>query len=490
MSQIYDEYFSKKTLLGGLTVAGSIGILAFAATRYKIAPPGSVIVKTGLGVNSPSGIRVFPSTVQWPFQAVKEVSIQPSKFECRVAAMSAERIPVLLPFVATIAPKIPKAVNNNDWSILTDYARLMSQKKSDEIETLVKSILAGESRILAASMGINDLFSNRSKLKTELAEEVNKILSELGIEMLNLNIEELQDSDGSSYFHQQSQKALADVVKQAKIAVAKANAEAAVGEKEQEQHSRMRIAELESTTKRREYERDQDIAKSKSEFDIAAAEYDKNAKLVKYQTEAEAQQRNLDLQKDIEIRRASQETERLRAAEYAAKVVQAEVLVRESQGLADGKKIEAENLAKLQIIAAAAAADAKRLDAEAVLFARQQEATGLLKLAEAEAAGKQAVLLAEANGLRQKVEAAGGPQNYLAQALIQGNLLADIAEQQAKAVQGMNPKINVWSQSKGEDAPGTQVISDLVKTLPPLMDSLKSQTGIDLPALVRSKLGQ
>lgn len=69
-------------------------------------------------------------------------------------AMSAEKLPFLLPAVFTIGPRI------DDPESLFKYAKLISpyDKLSNHVNELVQGIIEGETRVLAASMTMEQIF--------------------------------------------------------------------------------------------------------------------------------------------------------------------------------------------------------------------------------------------------------------------------------------------------------------------------------------------
>lgn len=54
-----------------------------------------------------------------------------------------------------------------------------------------------------------------------------------------------------------------------------------------------------------------------------------------------------------------------------------------------------------------------------------------------------------------------------------------LSEANAKAIQGLEPKINVWTTGGAGEAAGP--IGQIFKNLPPLIDTIYSQTGIRPP---------
>ena len=75
--------------------------------------------------------------------------------------------------------------------------------------------------------------------------------------------------------------------------------------------------------------------------------------------------------------------------------------------------------------------------------------------------------------------------------MIERGLYGELAKRSAEAVQGLNPKINVWTTgaASGDSAsnasginPSMRPIHDIFQSLPPLLTSIQDQTGIQPPA--------
>jgi flotillin len=58
------------------------------------------------------------------------------------------------------------------------------------------------------------------------------------------------------------------------------------------------------------------------------------------------------------------------------------------------------------------------------------------------------------------------------------HVLEKLAEQQAEAVKGMNPNINIWNTGE-PNSKASGALADLLKSGMPLLDGIKQQTGYD-----------
>ena len=121
--------------------------------------------------------------------------------------------------------------------------------------------------------------------------------------------------------------------------------------------------------------RAQERAKSQRNLDVARADYDRATRMASIEADAAANLLKWERERQVEALRVLQQTEALRADNFAAADVEADVAVRRAEG----------------------EARAIKLKAEAELYAQQQHAAGLL-----------ALRTAEAEGLQRLADAAGG----------------------------------------------------------------------------------
>lgn len=80
----------------------------------------------------------------------------------------------------------------------------------------------------------------------------------------------------------------------------------------------------------------------------------------------------------------------------------------------------------------------------------------------------------------------GGPQGLMQYMMLQNNTYERLANANAKAINGLSPKINVWhtgnqSGEGGAGADPSAPIRNLFQNLPPLLSTINDQTGITPP---------
>jgi flotillin len=110
---------------------------------------------------------------------------------------------------------------------------------------------------------------------------------------------------------------------------------------------------------------------------------------------------------------------------------------------------------------------AKQKEAEASYLAQKKESEGLLEMAKAYGA---------------LADVLGGPQGLMNYLMLQNNTYEKLAVQNAKAINGLQPKINVWNTGNQEGVDSTAPIRNLFQSLPPLLSTIQDQTGMQPPS--------
>lgn len=136
---------------------------------------------------------------------------------------------------------------------------------------------------------------------------------------------------------------------------------------------------------------------------------------------------------------------------------------------AAAKAAEADYLSKVRAAEADLVAAEKR--AAAMFIARKKEAEGLIEMAKGYAA---------------LASVMGGPEGLMQFLMIERGVYGELANANAKAIQGLQPKISVWntgsSGGEGSLADPVAPIRNIFQALPPLFSTINDQTGIQPPA--------
>ena len=346
-------------------------------------------------------------------------------------------------------------------------------------------------------MTMEELFNNRRLFKAQVIECVQKELDQFGLRIYNANVKELQDMGDSKYFESLARKAHEGAQSQAQVDVANARMIGRVGEAEKEGEAKQKIAKINATTAVLETERKVEKANADQKLRTREIAISRELNLEQIAAQRAGEQRDAELQKLVEEKRAQMELERLRATT----VTQAKIARESAQEKADADLYSSNKRADAQQYNQEAEAEAvyKRTarDAEAALFKRNKEAEARERDAEAtyhvkqrEAEASFVAQKKEAEGLMEMAKAygamadvMGGPQGLMQYLMLQNNTFEKLAAQNAKAIQGLQPKINVWNTGNQDGSvDSTAPIRNLFQSLPPLLSTIQDQTGMQPPS--------
>nr|GEV63415.1 flotillin-like protein 3 [Tanacetum cinerariifolium] len=135
--------------------------------------------------------------------------------------MSADKLPFILPVEFVIGPR------TNDKECLYKYAKLTSCQEKDtnitHIHELVNGTIKGQTRVLAASITMEEISRGTKKFKKEVFDKVQLELCQFGLLIYNASIKELVDVPGQEYFSYLGLKTQMEAANEAKKDVYEAN---------------------------------------------------------------------------------------------------------------------------------------------------------------------------------------------------------------------------------------------------------------------------
>jgi flotillin len=285
-----------------------------------------------------------------------------------------------------------------------------------------------------------------------------------------------------------------------------------VGQAEKEGQAKQEIAKIDARTAVLETDRRVEKANADQKLKTREIIIARELKLEQIAAQRAAEQKDAELQKSVEQKRAEMELERLRATtvtqakiakESAQQKADADLYTQEKKAdaakynqKADSEAVyfnstQATDAANYKLTREAAALlDARTNEAEAayILATRQAEATYLARERDAEAA--YITRKKESEGLMEMAKAygaladvLGGPQGLMNYLMLKEGVFVKLAEANAKAINGLAPKINVWTTEGGNSggADAMAPIQNLFKSLPPLFSTIQDQTGMTPP---------
>ncbi|KAI5056403.1 hypothetical protein GOP47_0028221 [Adiantum capillus-veneris] len=483
---------------------------------WRVAGASQYLAITGWSIDD---IKLAKKAWILPGQTCSIIDLTPVNYDFDVQAMSAEKLPFVLPAVFTIGPKA------DNLDALIKYARLIAphEKHSNHVKDLVKGIIEGETRVLAAAMTMEDIFKGTKQFKIAVFEKVQLELNEFGLLIYNANVKQLVDVPGHEYFSFLGQKTQQDAATSAKIAIADAKYRGDVGTKERQGLTQQNAARVDTETKVISLQQAQitkqkellaqaetkifentkkaEMAQADAELAKKSALWSQEVELANIQSKNVAAIREAELKRQLEILNAQAELERLRAKEVVPATIQYEISVQAAQAAlvqrqraADAKLFEQQREADAITYQSERGADAQRqtADAEAyatikradaTLYEMQKEAQGIVAMAEAKSVmlGK---LMKELKGDYKSVH------DFL---LLDRGVYQEMGRINAEAIKGLNPKISIWdttsssSSSSSAAAGGSSALEqmcNIYKSIPPLLTTVQDQTGVTpLPLL-------
>ncbi|XP_059658199.1 flotillin-like protein 4 [Cornus florida] len=470
---------------------------------YRVANASEYLVITGIGI---SDIKIAKKAWVLPGQSCTLFDVSPVNYTFEVQAMSAEKLPFVLPAVFTIGPRL-----DDDDSLLR-YAKLISphDKLSNHVKDLVQGIIEGETRVLAASMTMEEIFKGTKDFKQEVFEKVQLELNQFGLLIYNANVKQLVDVPGHEYFSYLGQKTQMEAANQARIDVSEAKMKGEIGSKLREGQTLQNAAKIDAETKiistqRQgegkkaeitvktevkvfENQREAEVAEANADLAKKKAGWAKEAQVAEVEATKAVAIREAELQREVERMNALTRTEKLKAeflskasVEYDTKVQEANWELYKKQKAAEAILYEKEKEAEAQKAIAEASFYARQQVADGELYAKKKEAEGLIALGQAQGISLQTLL-----------GSLGG--NYTAlrdYMMINSGMFQEIAKINAEAVHGLQPKISIWTNgSNGETADATnnamKEVAGVYRMLPPLFKTVHEQTGMLPPAWMGS----
>ncbi|RFU34577.1 hypothetical protein B7463_g1787, partial [Scytalidium lignicola] len=478
---------------------------------YTIASPEEYLAITGAGIPT---VKICKSAWVWPLQRCQRFNIQPQDYSMQLQAMTREKLQFLLPVVFTVGPDVnnrgsqvrrgPNAAEGEEpedrGDALMKFAMLLADAESKDqtsrrqhIENIVKGIIEGETRVLVSGLTMEEIFTEREEFKRRIFRNIQSELDQFGLKIYNANVKELRDAPNSNYFESLSRKAHEGAINQARIDVAEAQRRGNVGEAQRQGEQNREIAKINAETAVQKTERDSEKAKAEATLSTRKTAFNRDVNIAQIEATRATEARDEELRKEVEVKRAQTELERLRASD----VVKATILRESKQQAADAKNYEEQARSNAALYSEQKAADAQaykmKIQADASYHAAAKEAEAQLIKQQKEAAG----ISAMAHAYSDMAQAFGGPAGLIQYLMIEKGVYQDLAKANADAVRGLNPKMTIWNTgsqagsengNSGSSMGGAESIRNMYQMLPPLMSTINEQTGIVLPEWQFGKL--
>ena len=433
-----------------LAVAGVvilILILAFVASRYKVAGANEAIIVAGSRgakvrderghiVSTPGdkGVKVVVGggTIVMPLlNRVGKLKLTARQINVQLSdAVTSQGIKVQVQGVATF--KIGRDVES-----LRNAAERFLDAKPEQVDSIVKNVLEGSLRSIVGTLTIEELIRDRQKLLQQVQDAAKGDLATSGLQIDAFTIQSF--SDESNYIELLGQQSVSTVTRDARMVKATTDQEAAVREAEAQQ---IKINAARDVSLRE--------AETKTQVAAAQARADQAGPLA----QAEAQQ---------EVVRKQTELAQLEADRKEKELLSSTVKPAEAEAQAVIARAEGDKRAR--IASAEADAETTRLEggaeAQIVLTKGEAEAKALAMRADAykqfnEAAIIQTVLAA----LPEIVRAAAEPMGHI-------------------------DSLTVMSADGASD-----IVKNATRAMIESTTAIKGLTGLDVPGLIGGALGR
>ena len=434
-----------------LAVIVAIVVAVKLLPRYKIAPPDTALIISGLlrrnyKVRNPDGsvsakkfgYRIVRGGATFYIPAVERID-QLDMCLMQVDIKTAQPVPtkeyisVLVDAVANIK------IGSDDLSIATAAEQLLHYDAA-QIKSLAKDVLEGNMREIIGQMTIAELVQNRDKFAQESIKAAMSDMSNMGLEIINLTIQNFSDMDGKVIETMATQNV---VEKERDAAIARAKAQ-------QEGHK----AEIEAAA--------------------AIAEQDKDLAMLQanFKVEADQQKAKADEAYRIEQERVRKTYEAERAAAELTRL-QKETELKKQEVEIQRERLNVEIREK-----AAAERDARQYQAEAEKFERQAKADAQLYEAQKEADAIRMRGEAEAEAIRRKAEAM---QLYGQAAMLEMvvDKLPEIAHSVSEPL-SKTEKIILFGEGGA-----SSMARDTAGTMLQTFEAVKQAVGLDIPKMLK-----
>ena len=357
-------------------IAVGVALIAFAASRYKVAKPNEALIIAG-SRKSAGGIRVVVGggAIVYPLiNVAKRISLEVQSIPVGLhGAVTTQGVPVSVEGIVNV-----KIADDEDSIRQAAQRFLDSQGKVPDI---VRNVMEGSLRTIIGQLTVDELIRDRELFASRVQEVANGDLQGTGLAIDVFTIQSISDSE--QYIENLGRKAAAEVKRDAEIAEANTQREA----RQQQELARQLILEAEKVTRLKEQAIFQEVAASEARAEQAKPLADAEARREVVLTETEVAElvaKRRDKELDAEIRRTA-DAQRY-AGEQAAEASRYRVKA-EAEAARDRRLLEAEaERANLEAVAAGRAYEERELGsarAAATLSLGEAEATAMSRKAEA-----------------------------------------------------------------------------------------------------------
>jgi len=480
--------------------------------RYKRCPPDKIMVvygKIGKGKSGKRSAKCIHGGAAFVFPIVQDyqfLDLIPITMDIDLTgALSQQNIRINVPSTFTVGISTQPGIMEN-------AAERLLGIPTQGIKRIAEDIIFGQTRVVIATMAIEEIIANRDKFVENIMLGVEVELKKIGLKLINVNVKDIIDESG--YIEALGKEAAARAINEAKKAVAEKTRDGEIGKAEAEKDQRISVAaanatavdgentakiEVANSNARAENESKRLVAERDREGEIGKAEAEKEERIAVAAANATAvdgeNKAKIDIANSNANRREKEaEAERLGTAAEKVRAAMALEEAYQAEQKAEMQRAERERATRTANIVVPTEIEKQKIQIEADAVAEryrreaQGEADAIYAKLEAEARGNREMLVKQAEGLDAIVQAAGGQPNMAALLMITEKL-PEIVDMQVEAVKNLKiDKVTVWdSLGGGDGTPSTaKYFSGMLSSLPPLQN-LFEMAGMNLPGFLDVK---
>lgn len=478
-----------------IAVGGIILIIAFLCSIYRVADVDKALIITGGKepvIKVSGGSFVIPIFRKASFFDLCMLTVTADKDELKTKTT----VPIIVDWTAQIRPYA------SDTEILKKAIVSFKERGQDGIINDVKLTLMGSVRSVVATLTPEQVQGDKDSFKTAIEEAVKSELSDMGLELVSLNIQDVSDRNG----YYDNMAAVDSEAKRLAAEKVKATTDQQIREQTAESDRIATQKELDKELAIEERTRDNNLKKAefKAEVDKAnkdaeaagAIQQKKNDQLIAEEEGKVAvvkqEQANFAALKEQEVKKTMAETKKMEATIKAAEEAEvaninakakAEVAEKEASGRARALEADAEGKANAVVREAEGKAKAIAAEAEAEASATrakgEAEADIISKKGQAEAEATKARLLAEAEGEKELAAARASNEkvNFEIEKLkIEADMRVQIATNTAQIMAEVGKNAEFVNIGGSIPTGGTgNVLLDTMVDIPRLMKVLNAE---------------
>ncbi len=438
-------------------------IIRFVATRYVKVGPDEIAVFSGRkykfkaadGSTQTRGFFILQGGGKILLPIVEKVEI------IKIAAFQVEVGETNIPNADSVGVDIKGVATCRLSTAEEDLGNAVTNflnKTPEERLEFIQNILKGHVRSITGNLTIDQLLRERQKLNEQVIKESTPECKRIGIEVINLVIQDVRDQLG--YIASLGKQKVAEALRDSEIAVALANKETAV--------------------KTSGAQREAAEATAQNEAKIAEAKKDRDVKIAEFSQQTEAKRAIAETA--FAIAKAEQDQKlKVAEADRDGAEKQAQTRVQELEALRRTKELEATQITKAQadqrsaVINAEAAKQVAELNASTARIKAEGDKNAMIQTGEGEAQKKKIVATAEAEATRATLTAKADGDKAVLLAKAEGdkaNLLAQAAGEQARlaaTAEGTRLQLNAQAEGKQKqllaEAEGTEKLAEALQKL-------------------------